>query len=184
MIIEIRRHGRGGQGARTASRILSVAALKQGYHIQSFPTFGPERMGAPMEAYNRIADEKIEIHSGVYEPDHVIVLDDTLLSVVDVLRGLKPNGTLTVNTPKTPQEVREMLKVPESIKIGTINATRLALEILGRPITNTAMIGARARVSGVLPLEAIIEAIKEVFPPKIAEKNVELVKRAYNEVML
>ena len=135
-----------------------------------------------MEAYNRISDEKIEIHSGVYEPDHVIVLDDTLLSSVDVLRGLKPNGTITINTVCTPEEAREKHKIPENIKIGTVNATRLALEILGRPITNTALIGAWARVSGVLPLDAIIEAIKEVFPPKVAEKNVELARRSYNEV--
>ena len=127
-----------------------------------------------MEAYNRISDEKIEIHSGVYEPDHVIVLDDTLLLSVDVLKGIKPNGTLTVNTDKKPEEIRKELNVPEGIKVGTINATRLALEILGRPITNTAMIGAWAKVSGVLPLEIIIEAIKDVFPPKLAEKNVEL----------
>jgi len=127
-VVEIRWHGRGGQGAKTASLLLADAAFNTGKYIQGFPEYGPERMGAPITAYNRISDEKLTIHSNIYEPDYVVVVDDTLLTSVDVTAGLKEDGAIIVNTPKTPDEIRPLLKGYKG-KVCTIDARKIPLKL-------------------------------------------------------
>jgi 2-oxoacid:acceptor oxidoreductase gamma subunit (pyruvate/2-ketoisovalerate family) len=177
---EIRWHGRGGQGAWTASEILAKAAILEGKYIQSFPEFGPERMGAPVNSYTRISKEPINLHCSVYNPDIVAVLDPTLLKAVPVTQGLKENGTLLVNTEATPAEIREKLNL-KSGEVWTVRATKIAIRILGRPITNTAMVGAVAKASQIVSLESIKKAAKERFSPSVAEKNIAIIKQAYEE---
>ncbi len=177
---EIRWHGRGGQGAWTASEILAKAAILEGKYIQSFPEFGPERMGAPVNSYTRISEEPINLHCSVYNPDIVVVLDPTLLKTVPVTQGLKENGVLIVNTKVTPTEIRRKLHLKTG-KIWTVPATEIAIKILGRPITNTAMIGAVARATQIIGLESIEKATNERFPTNVAEKNIAIIKEAYKE---
>jgi len=177
---EIRWHGRGGQGAWTAGEILAKAAIMEGKYIQSFPEFGPERMGAPVNSYTRISEEPINLHCSVYNPDVVVVLDPTLLKTVPVTQGLKENGVLIVNTKATPAEIRKKLNLKAG-KIWTIPATEIAIRILGRPITNTAMIGVVAKATQIVSIEGIEKAAKERFPLNIAEKNVAIIKEAYKE---
>lgn len=177
---EIRWHGRGGQGAWTASEILAKAAILEGKYIQSFPEFGPERMGAPVNSFTRISEEPINLHCSVYNPDIVAVLDPTLLKTVPVTQGLKENGTLLVNTGATPTEIREKLNL-RSGKVWTVPATKIAMRILGRPITNTAMVGAVAKALQIVSLESIKKAAKGRFPPSVAEKNIAIIKQAYEE---
>jgi 2-oxoacid:acceptor oxidoreductase gamma subunit (pyruvate/2-ketoisovalerate family) len=178
---EIRFHGRGGQGAWTASLLLAQAGLKEKKNIQSFPAFGPERAGAPITAFTRISDEPIYLHSSVYEPDVIVVLDPTLLGPT-VIQGVKRSTTLLVNTDKTPEELRKSLGLGE-IEVYTLDATTLALKIIGRPITNTAMLGAIVKATGMVNLESLIEVVKERFSGRIQEMNVEVVKTAYKEVL-
>jgi 2-oxoacid:acceptor oxidoreductase gamma subunit (pyruvate/2-ketoisovalerate family) len=178
---EIRWHGRGGQGAWTASELLAKAAILEGKYIQSFPEFGPERMGAPVNSYTRISEEPINLHCTVYNPDVVVVLDPTLLKTVPVTQGLKENGVLIVNTKATPAEIRKKLDLKTG-KVWTVPATEIAIGILGRPITNTAMIGAVARATQMVSLESIEKVAKERFPPSVAEKNIAIIKEAYKEV--
>jgi pyruvate ferredoxin oxidoreductase gamma subunit len=177
---EVRWHGRGGQGAWTASEILAKAAIMEGKYIQSFPEFGPERMGAPVNSYTRISEEPINLHCSVYNPDIVVVLDPTLLKTVPVTQGLKENGVLIVNTKVAPDEIRKKLDLKTG-KVWTVPATEIAIRILGRPITNTAMIGVVARATKIVSLESIEKAARERFPPKIAEKNIPIIKEAYEE---
>lgn len=178
---EIRWHGRGGQGAWTASELLARAAIREGKYIQSFPEFGPERMGAPVKAFTRISDGPINLHCAIYAPDVVAVLDPTLLKTVPVTEGLKKDGVLVINTRETPAQLEEQLDFPRH-QLWTISATDIAVEILGRPITNTAMLGAVARAAATVDLKSIQEAVKERFPLKIAERNMKILERAYNEV--
>ncbi|MCW3976924.1 pyruvate ferredoxin oxidoreductase subunit gamma [Candidatus Bathyarchaeota archaeon] len=177
---EIRWHGRGGQGAWTASEILAKAAILEGKYIQSFPEFGPERMGAPVNSYTRISDKPINLHCSVYNPDAVAVLDPTLLKAVPVIQGLKEHGTLLVNTEATPTEIREQLDL-KSGKVWTVPATKIAMKILGRPITNTAMVGAVAKATKIVSLESIKRAAKGRFPSSVAEKNIAIIEQAYEE---
>jgi len=177
---EVRWHGRGGQGVWTASELLAKAAIYEGKYIQSFPEFGPERMGAPVCAYTRISDKPINLHCAIYTPDMVVILDPTLFKTVPVGEGLPENGILVVNTRESPAEVRRQLNL-DGRKVWTVPATDIAVQTLGRPVTNTAMLGAVARASGIVGLESIAKAVKERFPLKIAEKNVEVVKEAYKE---
>ena len=181
MFIEVRWHGRGGQGAWTASELLARAAIHEGKYIQSFPEFGPERMGAPVASFTRISDEPIKIHCAIYSPDVVAVLDPTLIKTVPVTKGLKEDGTIIINSEETPAEMRKTLKLNKG-KVYTIPATEIAIKILGRPITNTAMLGAVASVTGIVKLESIEEVVKKRFRQSIAEKNVAVVKEAYKEV--
>jgi len=178
---EVRWHGRGGQGAWTASELLARAAIQEGKYIQSFPEFGPERMGAPVNAFTRISDEPINLHCAIYSPDVVAVLDPTLLKTVPVTEGLKKDGVLVINTRETPAQLAKQLNFPRQ-QLRTILATDIAVEILGIPITNTAMLGAVAKAAEIVKLNSIREAVKERFPPKIAERNIKIVERAYNEV--
>lgn len=179
-LIEVRWHGRGGQGAWTASEILAKAAILEGKYIQSFPEFGPERMGAPVNSYTRISEEPINLHCSVYNPDIVVVLDPTLLKTVPVTKGLKENGALIVNTKASPAEIRKKLDLKTG-KVWTVPATEIAIRILGRPITNTAMIGAVARATQIVSLESIEKATNKRFPPNLAEKNIPIIKEAYKE---
>lgn len=177
---EIRWHGRGGQGAWTASELLARAAVKEGKYIQSFPEFGPERMGAPVCAYTRISDKPIKLHCAIYAPDVVAVLDSTLLRTVPVIDGLDDDGIFIVNTRESPAELRKRMGLLWR-RVWTVSATDIAVEMLGRPIANTAMLGTVARATGIVDLESMQKAVIERFPLKLGEENVEAMKRAYRE---
>jgi 2-oxoacid:acceptor oxidoreductase gamma subunit (pyruvate/2-ketoisovalerate family) len=181
-ILEVRWHGRGGQGAWTASELLARAAISEGKYIQSFPEFGPERMGAPVTAFTRISTEPIRIHCAVYNPDVVAVLDPTLLKTVKVTDGMSDDGgDIIVNSKENAAQIRKMLDTNKG-KVWTVPASDISLKILGMPITNTAMLGAVARVTGAVSLETIEKMIKARFRPDVAEKNFSVVKEAYQEV--
>ena len=179
-IYEVRFHGRGGQGAWTASLLLAQAGLNEEKNIQSFPAFGPERAGAPITAFTRISDEKIQLHSSIYEPDVVVVLDPTLLGPA-VAEGVQKKTKIIVNTDKSAKEVLDILGL-KGIETWTVDATTLAINVLGRPITNTAMLGSIVKATGVVKLDSILQVVKERFDGKISELNAELVKKAYEEV--
>jgi 2-oxoacid:acceptor oxidoreductase gamma subunit (pyruvate/2-ketoisovalerate family) len=182
MLNEIRWHGRGGQGVVTASRMLAQAALLEGKFVQAFPEFGPERTGAPILGFTRISDERIRIHSHVYTPGLVVVLDPTLLESVDVTTGLTRNGRLVVNSEKTPAQIKEKLETPNA-KTFTVDATRIALEALGRAITNTAMLGAVIRAAPIVSLESVKAAVRERFAESLAVRNITAIERSYSEVV-
>ena len=186
-LVEIRWHGRGGQGAKTASLLLADAAFNTGKYIQGFPEYGPERMGAPITAYNRISDDPITIHSNIYEPDFVVVVDDSLLECVDVTKGLKKEGAIVINTTKSPEEVKPFLKGYEG-KVCTIDARTISMETLGKYIPNTPMLAAIIKVSGIMDEEAflndMIDSLKHKFAkkPEVIEPNMEALRRALHEV--
>lgn len=183
-ILEVRWHGRGGQGAWTASELLARAAIAEGKYIQSFPEFGPERMGAPVTAFTRISTEPIRLHCAVYNPDVVAVLDPTLLKSVRVAEGLsEEGGNIVVNTKDSHAEVRRLLNSGRG-KLWTVPATEISMKILGMPITNTAMLGAVARVTGIVGLVTVEKMVKERFRADVAAKNFAVVKEAYEEVKL
>ena len=168
-MIEIRWHGRGGQGAKTASLLLEDAAFNTGKYIQGFPEYGPERMGAPITAYNRISDMPIRIHSNIYEPDYVVVVDDTLLESVDVTAGLKKSGAIVINTTKSSEELKNLLKEYEG-EIYTIDARKVSMETLGKYFPNTPMLAAIVKVSKVMSDEDLLEDMKGSFKHKFAKK--------------
>ena len=168
-LIEIRWHGRGGQGAKTASLLLADAAFNTGKYIQGFPEYGPERMGAPITAYNRISDTPITIHSNIYEPDYVVVVDDTLLTSVPVTAGLKKDGAIVINTTKTPEQLKEVLKGYEGA-VYTIDARKISEEALGKYFPNTPMLAAIVKVAGVMTDEELLEDMKTSFKHKFAKK--------------
>jgi len=174
-MIEIRIHGRGGQGSVTAAELLAVAAFDDGQEAQAFPAFGVERRGAPVMAFCRISDRPIRIRSQVYQPDYVIVQDRTLLDTVDVLAGLKADGMVLINTELPASE----LKLKTSARVVTLPATQIALEEIGRPIMNTAIMGAFSGVSRAITFEAIERSIRHRFPGELGEKNVRAARRAY-----
>ena len=168
-LIEIRWHGRGGQGAKTASLLLADAAFNTGKYIQGFPEYGPERMGAPITAYNRISNNPIRIHSNIYEPDYVVVVDDSLLEAVDVTAGLKPDGAIVINTTKSGKELKTLLN-GYSGDVYTIDARKISLETLGKYFPNTPMLAAIVKVSNLMPEEDFIEDMKGSFKHKFAKK--------------
>ena len=176
---EIRIHGRGGQGSVTAAELLAVAAFADGRFSQAFPAFGVERRGAPVQAFTRIGDEPIRLRSQVYEPDYVIVQDATLLEVVDVAGGIKDEGIILINTEFSPGK----LELDTKAKIMTVDATKVALDIIGRPIVNTVLLGAFAGATGEIKPESIENAVKERFPGKVGEKNAEAIQKAYEIIM-
>ncbi|MEM0214869.1 MAG: pyruvate ferredoxin oxidoreductase subunit gamma [Archaeoglobaceae archaeon] len=178
MLIEVRFHGRGGQGVVTAADFLAVAGFKEGYYTLSFPTFGAEKRGTPVASFLRISDEPIAVRDEVYNPDYVVVLDPSVFESVNVVSGLKSNGMLIANYPKGPEELRMNLKIEN--KIFTINATKMAMRILGRPITNTAMVGAFAGATGIFKLETLIKTAEELFDGDLLRKNKTLIEEAYN----
>ena len=186
-MVEIRWHGRGGQGAKTASLLLADAAFNTGKYVQGFPEYGPERMGAPITAYNRISDERCSIHSNIYEPDYVVVVDATLLSAVDVTGGLKKEGAIIINSGKSPEELKPLLAGYEG-QVYTIDAGTISEEELGRNFPNTPMLGAVVKVSGVIPLDAFIADMeasmhhKFANKPQVIEGNMKALKRSMQEV--
>jgi pyruvate ferredoxin oxidoreductase gamma subunit len=180
-MIEVRWHGRGGQGAVTSVELLAVAAIGAGKYAQGFPSFGPERRGAPVAAFSRIDDKKIKVRSGIYQPDVVVVLDSSLIGLVNVIDGLKPNGKLIVNTPKTPEEIRQELNFKGTV--ATVDGTGIARKEMGVPIANTTMIGALLKIIGVMGLDAMKEAVDHRFG-RIAQKNLAAMKRAYEEIKI
>lgn len=172
---EIRIHGRGGQGSVTAAELLAVAAFADGKFSQAFPAFGVERRGAPVQAFTRINNEPIRLRSQIYEPDYVIVQDPTLLEVVDVASGLKEDGVLIINSDFD----ADKFDINTKAKIMTVNATKIALDIIGRPIVNTVLLGAFAGATGEIEPESIMEAVKERFPGKVGERNAAAIQEAY-----
>ena len=186
-LIEIRWHGRGGQGAKTASLLLADAAFNTGKYIQGFPEYGPERMGAPITAYNRISSKPITIHSNIYEPDYVVVVDDTLLESVPVTAGLKKSGAIVINTTKSADYLKKVLKGYEG-GIYTIDARKVSMETLGKYFPNTPMLAAIVRVSKIMSDEDFINDMKGSFKHKFAKKpevidgNMKALEMALKEV--
>jgi pyruvate ferredoxin oxidoreductase gamma subunit len=186
-LLEIRWHGRGGQGAKTAAQLLAEAASSVGKYIQGFPEYGPERMGAPVLAFTRISDEPIHLHCHVTEPQIVVVLDPTLLAKGDVTQGVPEDGIILINTDKSPAEMRQAMKLLGR-KIYTVNASRIAEETIGRPIPNTPLMGALIKITGIMSLDALLEdtqkklAKKFAGRPEVVEGNLKAVRRAYEEV--
>ncbi|WP_292464875.1 pyruvate ferredoxin oxidoreductase subunit gamma [Methanolobus sp.] len=172
---EIRIHGRGGQGSVTAAELLAVAAFADNKFSQAFPAFGVERRGAPVQAFTRINDTPIRLRSQIYEPDYVIVQDPTLLESVDVASGLKADGILIINSDFDP----ETFKLDTKAKIMTVNATKIALDIIGMPIVNTVLLGAFAGATGEIRPESIMEAVRERFPGKVGDRNAQAIMEAY-----
>ena len=168
-LIEIRWHGRGGQGAKTASLLLADAAFNTGKYIQGFPEYGPERMGAPITAYNRISNTPITVHSNIYEPDYVVVVDDTLLESVDVTAGLKDTGAIIINTTQDKDYLKTKLKNYKG-NIFTIDARKISIEALGKYFPNTPMLAAIVKVSGIMTDEEFLEDKKGSFKHKFAKK--------------
>jgi len=180
MLIEIRWHGRGGQGVVSVSRLLAEAALLDKKHVQSFPEFGPERSGAPVRGFTRISDEPISIHSQIYNPNVVVVVDPTSIGS-NVTSGLAENGAIIANSDRSPKELKEALSA-HNARFYSVNARRIALDTLGRPIYNTAMLGALVKVAALTSFESVAKVVRARFPGPLGEKNVEAMKRAYEEV--
>lgn len=186
-LIEIRWHGRGGQGAKTASLLLADAAFNTGKFIQGFPEYGPERMGAPITAYNRISNKPITVHSNIYEPDYVVVVDDTLLESVDVTAGLKPDGAIIINTTKSAGVLKQLLS-NYSGSIYTIDARKISLETLGKYFPNTPMLAAIVKVSAIMNDDEFLNDMKDSFKHKFAKKpeviegNMKAIEMALKEV--
>jgi pyruvate ferredoxin oxidoreductase gamma subunit len=186
-LTEVRWHARGGQGAVTAAKLLAEAALAQGLYIQAFPEYGPERMGAPIQAFTRLSREPIYVRSNVTEPDIVVVLDQTLLATVNIVDGLSEEGLLLVNSERTPVELRKELGL-KSQRVGTVDATRIALKHIGRAIPNTPMMGALIKATNIMTLEQLLANIEKSLAKKVSQKvvagNIAAVKEAYKEVKL
>ena len=186
-LIEIRWHGRGGQGAKTASLLLADAAFNTGKYIQGFPEYGPERMGAPITAYNRISTSPIRVHSNIYEPDYVVVIDDTLLTAVDVTAGLKEDGAIIINTTKSIEEIAPLLKGYNG-SVYTIDAKKVSEEALGKYFPNTPMLAAVVKVTEIMPDDDFIKDMEGSFKHKFAKKpevidgNMKAISMALQEV--
>lgn len=186
-LVEIRWHGRGGQGAKTASLLLADAAFNTGKYIQGFPEYGPERMGAPITAYNRISNKPITIHSNIYYPDFVVVVDDTLLESVDVTSGLKEDGGIIINTTKSSEEIKELLKNYKG-NIYTLDAKRISIDALGKYFPNIPMLAGIVKISNIMTDEQLIndmeDSLKHKFAkkPEVIEGNMNALKIALNEV--
>lgn len=179
-VLETRWHGRGGMGTVTSTELLARAAINQGKYSQSFPSFGPERRGAPVQAFLRISDQPIRIRTNVYEPDVVIIVDPLLMKTQDLTVGLKPNGKILINTTKSFEEMKN--KFP-NWEIGVVNAKKIALETIKVPITNTALMGAFSKLTGIVDMTYIEEQIKERFGGR-AGANIEAMQRAAEEVQI
>ncbi|MDO4503006.1 MAG: 2-oxoacid:acceptor oxidoreductase family protein [Coriobacteriia bacterium] len=185
-LTEIRWHARAGQGAVTAAKLVADTALMLGAYIQAMPEYGPERTGAPLKAYTRLCGEPIEVHNTITNPGIVVVLDETLLPLVDVTEGMLEDGVVILNTEMTAAEARQALNVPDSVKVAVVDATGIALQTIKRNIPNTPIVGALAKVTGVVPVEKVKERLVEAFGKKFAQEmidaNLKSVDRAYEEV--
>ncbi|MDR1016384.1 MAG: 2-oxoacid:acceptor oxidoreductase family protein [Coriobacteriales bacterium] len=183
---EIRWHARAGQGAVTASKLVAETALLKGRYIQAMPEYGPERTGAPLRAFTRISDAPIEVHNNITDPDIVVVLDHTLLDLVDVLEGIKPDGTLIINSLLAPEEVRVKLNIPAGIKVATVDASGIAVKLIKRDIPNTPICGALAAVTGGIEIDALKEQLLGTFGKKFSQEiidaNLQCVDEAAKEV--
>lgn len=184
--LEIRWHGRGGQGTVTAAKVLADACLSGGRHVQAFPEYGPERAGAPLRAYNRISSHELRMHCPVQHPQVVSIVDATLLDAVNVAEGAKEDAAFIVNTSKEPQEIRKKLNALPTQKVYTIDATKIALEHIGRALPNAPMLGAVCKVTGLVTLEHLLEDVRKSFGKKFSQKiidgNLEATRRGYEEV--
>ena len=182
---EIRWHGRGGQGAKTAAGLVAEVAMEEGKFSQGFPEYGPERMGAPIRGFTRISETPIRVHSPITNPGVVVVLDDTLLATVDVSDGMSKGGVLIVNTKKSPDEIAALVS-SKDVEVWTVDATQIAIDELGRPIPNTPMIGALVKATEIVDVELLKASIKKKFMKKFGEKivagNVNALDKAYDAV--
>lgn len=187
--IEIRWHGRGGQGAKTASLLLADVAFSQGLFVQGFPEYGPERMGAPITAYTRLSDQPIRVHSNIYEPDYVAVMDETLVGTVDVTAGLKEDGAIVINSSKEPSEIAAVLSGYKG-KIYTVDAAKIAAETIGRNIPNTPMLAAVVKISGAMDTTVFFDNMRNSFKhkfatkPEVVEGNMKALEKSMEEVRL
>lgn len=187
-LTEIRWHGRGGQGAKTAALLLADVAFQAGKHVQGFPEYGPERMGAPITAYDRISDDEIRVHSNIYEPDFVAVVDDTLLHSVDVTEGLKADGAILINTQKSKEEILPLLKGYPG-KIYIIDAHKVSMETLGKYFPNTPMLAAMVKISDVMGIEVFLREMESSLQhkfarkPEVLEGNLKALRVALGEVV-
>jgi pyruvate ferredoxin oxidoreductase gamma subunit len=185
--IEIRWHGRGGQGAKTAALLLADVAFKTGKYVQGFPEYGPERMGAPITAYNRISSNPIRVHSNIYTPQYVVVVDESLIDSVHVTDGLKEDGAIVINTPKSAEEIRPMLNGYKG-RVVTLDAREISMKTLGKNFPNSPMLAAIVAVSGVMEEEAFLEDMQQSYQHKFAKKpeviegNMQALKLAFKEV--
>ncbi|MDI6839732.1 MAG: 2-oxoacid:acceptor oxidoreductase family protein [bacterium] len=186
-IFEIRWHGRGGQGAKTAALLFGEAAISTGKYLQAFPEYGPERTGAPVQAFNRLSDSPITIHCGIKEPTVVVVLDPTLLDTQPITDGLKPDSTILVNTSLSPTEIRKKLGLKGG-KVFTVDASKISRETIGKELPNTPMLGALVNATKIIEVDALVEYTKKELEkkfrgdPEIVKGNIESIKRAYGEV--
>jgi pyruvate ferredoxin oxidoreductase gamma subunit len=184
-MVEIRWHARGGQGAKTASDFVADAAIDAGKYSQGFPDYGPERMGAPIRAYNRISNKAVRLYCSVDHPDVVLVLDASLIQAANVTEGATKETKYIVNTPKSPEEIKKQLGLEDG-NVYTVNATQISIDEIGRPIPNTPMVGALIRATDIIPIDIVFEEVKEKFSKKFSEKivqgNINSIKRAYEEV--
>jgi pyruvate ferredoxin oxidoreductase gamma subunit len=184
-LTEIRWHARGGQGAVTAAKMVAELALGQGKYFQAFPEYGPERSGAPIVAFTRVSDEPIQVYCGIEHPRIVVVLDASLLSAIDVTKGAPDDAIVLVNSESSPAELRKHHGLKKG-RLFTVAATRIATETIRRPIPNTPMVGALTRISGLFPIEKVVEFLRadfgKKFPPKVVEGNIAAITRAYEEV--
>ena len=184
-LVEVRWHGRGGQGAKTAALLLAEAVIEEGKYGQAFPEYGPERTGAPVRGFTRISDEPIRIHSTIQNPDVVIVLDQTLLDIIDVTEGTASDSILIFNTTMSKAEIRNKLNLTGR-KVFTLNANQIAQEEIGRPIPNTVMLGALMKAAGLMQMDTLLHGLtkkfKHKFSQQVIDKNIKAVRRAYEEV--
>lgn len=184
--IEIRWHGRGGQGTVTAAKVLADACLSGGRYVQAFPEYGPERSGAPLRAYNRVSSRELRMHCPVLHPQVIAIADATLLDGVNVTEGAREDSVFIVNTSKEPSEIREKLKLLPTQKVYTVDATKIAIECFGRAMPNSPMLGAVCRVTGLVSLDALLEDVRKSFGKKFSQKiidgNLEATRRGYEEV--
>ena len=184
MNMEIVWHGRGGQGVVTANEILAEAAIGTGKYVKAFPEFGPERMGAPIKGFTRISDRPVRVHSQVYEPDIVIVIDGTLIGRIDVTTGLKKDGFILANYDGTPEDLQKAIGT--DVECHTVNATKISIEEIGKPMANTAMLGALVKINPIVDFETladhVVKKLGSKLPEKVIQKNLAALRRAYEEV--
>lgn len=185
-MMEIRWHGRGGQGTVTAAKVLADACLSGGRYVQAFPEYGPERSGAPLRAYNRISSKELRMHCPVLKPQVVSIVDATLLDGIDVTEGATKDAVFIVNTSKDPEEIRAKLNAEQGQKVFTLDATKIAIECIGRALPNAAMLGALCKVTNLVSLEKLLDDVRKSFGKKFSQKiidgNLEATRRGYEEV--
>ena len=185
--MEIRWHGRGGQGTVTAAKVFADACLSGGRHVQAFPEYGPERAGAPLRAFNRISDRELRLHCPVMNPNIVVVVDATLLDSIDIAAGVPDDAAFIINSSKDPKELRAKLHAKPSQRVFTVDATKIAVDTIGRPMPNATLIGALTKVSGLITIEAAVSDVEKSFGKKFSRKviegNIDATKRGYEEVL-